>query len=56
MQLAASHEHGTDLGELAKVAAESVGLGVERHELGAGDILLEQLHRADTNYAAGRME
>ena len=35
-----------------QLAAEAVGLGVERHELGAGHRLLEQLHRADAIYAA----
>ena len=36
VQLAAAHQHGAHLGQLAQVAAEAVGLGVDREELGAG--------------------
>ena len=44
MQLAAADEHRADLGHLAAVAAEPVGLGVDGDELGGGDRCLQQLH------------
>ena len=44
MQLPAAHEDGTDLGHLAEVAAVPVGLGVERHELGGREGLVELGH------------
>ena len=48
VQLPAAHEHGAHLGHLAEVAAVAVGLGVERHELGGREGLVELGHeRAD---------
>ena len=44
VQLAAAHQHGADLGQLAEVAGEPVGLGVDGEELGAGHGLVEQIH------------
>ena len=43
VQLAAADEHRADLGQLARVAAEAVGLGVDDEELGGCDRLLEQI-------------
>jgi hypothetical protein len=44
VQLAAADQNGTDLGHLAEVAAVTVGLGVERHELGGRERLIELGH------------
>ena len=41
VQLAAAHQHRADLGQLAAIAGETVGLGVEREELGRGERLFE---------------
>ena len=41
VQLAAADEHRPDLGQLAALAAEPVGLGVEGDELGGGEGLFE---------------
>jgi hypothetical protein len=46
VQLAAPDEHGADLGHLALVARETVGLGVEDEELGRRERLLGKCHRA----------
>jgi len=45
VQLAAADEHGPDLRELAGLAAEPVGLGVDDEELRRGQRLGEQVHR-----------
>ena len=44
VQLATADEHRADLGHLARIAAEAVGLGVHDEELGGRDRLLEQRH------------
>ena len=44
VQLAAADQHGAHLGELAEVAREAVGLGVDGEELGPGHGLVEQMH------------
>jgi hypothetical protein len=41
VQLASTHQHGADLGQLAEVAGQAVGLGVDGEELGPGDGLVE---------------
>ena len=41
VQLTPAHEHRADLGQLAALAREPVGLGVEREELGRGERLFE---------------
>ena len=44
VQLASADQHGADLGELAEVAGQPVGLGVDGEELGLGHWLVEQIH------------
>ena len=44
MQLAAAHQDRADLRDLAEVAREPVGLGVDGEELGPGHGLVEQAH------------
>ena len=44
VKLPAAHEHRAHLGQLAEVAGEPVGLGVDRKEFGAHDWLVEQIH------------
>jgi hypothetical protein len=44
VKLPAAHQNGADLGHLAQVAAVPVGLGVERHELGGCEGLVELQH------------
>ena len=41
VQLTAAHEHGAHLGQLAEVAGEPVGLGVDGEKLGARERLVE---------------
>ena len=41
VQLSPAHQHRADLGQLAAIAREPVGLGVERDELGGGERLFE---------------
>ena len=46
VQLAAADQDGTDLGELAVVAGQPVGLGIDDHELGGGDRSGQKIHLA----------
>ena len=55
VQLAATHEHGSDLGQLAGIARKTIGLGVERDELGAHQRPIEDVHlRLDTRPSGRR--
>ena len=56
VQLAAADQHRADLGQLARVAAEAVGLGVDDEELGGRDRLLEQVQATRDTPRAGRHE
>jgi hypothetical protein len=44
VQLAPAHEHGAHLGQLAGLAGQTVGLGVDDEELRGGDGLIEVHH------------
>jgi hypothetical protein len=54
VQLAATDEYRADLNELACFPPEPVGLGVDDHELGRGDRLLEQFQATRDTPATGR--
>ena len=54
MQLAAADEHRPELGQLARVPAEPVGLGVDDQELRRGDRLLEQFQAMRDTPSSGR--
>jgi hypothetical protein len=46
VQLAPTNQDRPDLGELAIVAGQPVGLGVDDHELGGGDRRRQKIHLA----------
>ena len=56
MEFAPADEHRPDLGQLAVVPAEPIGLGVDGQELGGSDRLLEQFQAMRDTPAPGRSE
>jgi hypothetical protein len=54
VQLAPADEHTADLGELALVAPEPVGLGVDGEELGGRERLVAQIHGEHLSALGGR--
>ena len=56
VEFAPADEHRPDLGQLAVVAAEPIGLGVDGQELGGSDRLLEQFQTMRDTPAPGRSE
>jgi hypothetical protein len=54
MELAAADEHDPDLDQLACIAAEAVGLGIDNHELGCGQSLIEKFQGGGNTPRSGR--
>jgi hypothetical protein len=54
VELAAAHEHDADLDELARVAAETVGLGIDNDELSRRQPLVKQVQANGDTPHSGR--
>jgi hypothetical protein len=56
VQLAPADQHRADLGQLALLPTEAVGLGVDGEEFDARQRLLEQFHATGDTRSDGRRE